>query len=343
METRYIIGLKNISTTDDFTLVHIVNHANFECHVLLYCNNTGTLLANVNEKHCWLVKAEKSYSSNHGNVLTIYDWFTLFTVGVETFAVFVGDTVTVYRIEREGTSKMSLIQRFVIAPNCRMKIESNDSTLVISMNDHYAAEANNLIYVVPLEQLVRPKHFAKVQLQSLPYYYAKCIFESNQNTANYVGEGTWELDGEMELNVIYPSFILPNCQTTKVCLSHSAVFLLHLGGSYSFLDFDNIDQSTADEIILNYQPHAFNKIEQKWVPRPMGHQEHQFVEHASDIFNFYYGPNYESRIRERFNQLHEPPSLLNDKLRAHYGRIHDESLIHSFSEHFLNVQQIFDN
>ena len=187
METRFIIGLKNISTTDDFTLVHIVNHANFESHVLLYCNNTGSLLAKINEKHCWLVKAEKSYSSNHGNVLTIYDWFTLFCVGGETFAVFVGDIMTVYRIEREG--KMIPIRRFVLAPNCRMKIESDQSTLVISMNDHYAAHANNLIYVLPLEHLVRPKNFAKVQLQSLPYYYAKCIFESNQDTANYVGEG----------------------------------------------------------------------------------------------------------------------------------------------------------
>ena len=56
-------------------MVYIRNHANFDSNVLLYSNETGQILAKIDEKHSWLVKAERSFSSTFGNVMTIDDWF----------------------------------------------------------------------------------------------------------------------------------------------------------------------------------------------------------------------------------------------------------------------------
>ena len=175
--------------TKEYTLINIENHANFDKHILLYSNVTGEILCNIQEKRSWLSKAEKSYSVSHGRVLIIDDWFSLFEIDDITYALFVSNTINVYKVIVDESPTMKLINRFIISPCCHVKMALDLTTFALSLNDHYLNTANNLVYAISLEQLIRPSDLQQVQLQNLPHYYAKYIFESHNSQAEYVGNG----------------------------------------------------------------------------------------------------------------------------------------------------------
>ena len=62
---------------------------------------------------------------------------------------FVSDTLNIYKIVHQADASVRIVihNRFVIAPNCRITLSSNEDTLALSINDHPDENlGTNLIY-----------------------------------------------------------------------------------------------------------------------------------------------------------------------------------------------------
>ena len=91
------------------------------------------------------------------------------------------DTLNVYEIRIEHSArKLILVNRFIISPSCHLKLTSDKENLVLALNDHYMKKSNALVYVIPYQKLVEP-YEETIELQNIPHYYAKHIFESTKS------------------------------------------------------------------------------------------------------------------------------------------------------------------
>ena len=131
----------------------------------------------------------------------------------------------------------------------------------------------------------------------------------------------------MELGLLRPTVVLPNCKIVNVCSNKDEILLLSEDGKYSVLDFINISSKKIKEIAFDFKrPDSRRKklktISEFFSSRALESEDYEH--YGKYVQEFFYGDK--RKGRPRFSSSEFPEKPVNEE----YGKLHDSSLVHQF-------------